>query len=289
MSLKTHKRTLTDSDIINFSNLTWDHFYAHTDITSLDGTIFEKRAVHGYFILAAAAGLFVYPNKGPVAANYGLDECRFLKPLYHNDTVYVRLTCKEKQDKDVRGKQFPAGVVKWFVEMYDQNDEKVAIATILTMVQKICPFDDIDRSYLKSKISQLKEDTIPKWGIMTSQHMIEHMEYMYDMAIGKIETEIATPTKHLEKYEDSLWNYIAMPERVNHPNLKVGETEDLRYGSLDEAIKALFTAYDNYEKFFEENPGVKTKNAVFGNLDKFHWDLLSRKHYHHHFKQFGLV
>lgn len=289
MSLKTHKRTLTDSDIINFSNLTWDHFYAHTDITSLDGTIFEKRAVHGYFILAAAAGLFVYPNKGPVAANYGLDECRFLKPLYHNDTVYVRLTCKEKQDKDVRGKQFPSGVIKWFVEMFDQHDEKVAIATILTMVQKKCPFDDIDRSYLEQKLSLLNDDTIPNWGIMTSQHMLEHMEYMYEMAIEKIHTEIVTPEKYLEKYEDSLWNYIPMPEKVNHPNLKVGETEDLRYSSFEEAKAALLEAYDNYEKFFEDNPGIKTKNTVFGNLDKFHWDLLSRKHYYHHFKQFGLV
>ncbi len=51
-------------------------------------------------LFAAAAGLFVYPNKGPVAANYGLEECRFLRPIYHNDTVYVRLTCKQKIDSD---------------------------------------------------------------------------------------------------------------------------------------------------------------------------------------------
>ena len=289
MSLKTHKRTLTDSDIINFSNLTWDHFYAHTDITSLEGTIFEKRAVHGYFILALAAGLFVYPNKGPVSANYGLDECRFLRPLYHNDTVYVRLTCKEKQDKDVRGKQFPSGVIKWFVEVFDHTDEKVAIATILTMVQKKCPFNEIDKAYIENKISQLSADTQPKWGIMTAQHMIEHMEYMYDLAMGKIDTKIITPEKHLEKYEDSLWNYREMPEKVNHPNLKVGETEPLRHASYEEAKLALLNAYDAYQEFFAENPGIKTKNTVFGNLDKFHWDLLSRKHFHHHFKQFGLV
>ncbi|MEM6725113.1 MAG: phenylacetic acid degradation bifunctional protein PaaZ, partial [Bacteroidota bacterium] len=94
MSILTHKRTITDSDIQNFANLTWDVFYAHTDITSLDGTIFEKRAAHGYFLLAAAAGLFVHPSKGPVGANYGLDECRFIRPIYHNDTIQVRLTCK---------------------------------------------------------------------------------------------------------------------------------------------------------------------------------------------------
>ena len=136
MSIKTHKRTITDTDIINFGNLSWDHFYAHTDITALEHTIFEKRVAHGYFILSAAAGLFVYPHKGPVAANYGLEDCRFIKPVYHNDTIYVRLTCKEKVDTDTRGMQLPSGIVKWYVEVFDKDDELLAIATILTMVQK---------------------------------------------------------------------------------------------------------------------------------------------------------
>ena len=78
MSLKTHKRTFTDTDIINFANLTWDHFYAHTDITSLDGSIFEKRTAHGYFIISAAAGLFVYPNKGPVVCKLWIRRMSFL-------------------------------------------------------------------------------------------------------------------------------------------------------------------------------------------------------------------
>ena len=136
MSILTHKRTMTDSDIQNFANLTWDVFYAHTDITSLKGTIFEKRAAHGYFILAAAAGLFVNPSKGPVGANYGIDECRFIRPIYHNDTIQVRLTCKEKIDRDTNGKAHPSGVVKWYEEVFDQDGELVAMATILTLVQK---------------------------------------------------------------------------------------------------------------------------------------------------------
>src|SRR5690606_12727424 len=141
MSIQTHNRTITDTDIVNFGNLTWDHFYAHTDITSLEGSIFKQRTAHGYFIISAAAGLFVYPNKGPVAANYGLEEIRFLRPMYHNDTINVRLTCKQKVDRDVSGKELPSGIVKWFVEVFDVNaeneeDKLVAIATILTMVQK---------------------------------------------------------------------------------------------------------------------------------------------------------
>ena len=132
----THKRTVTESDIINFANVSWDHFYAHTDHTSLEGTLFEKPVAHGYFILSAAAGLFVDPGKGPVMLNYGLEECRFLKPVYAGSTIGVKLTCKEKiaQEKKEE-KDLPRGIVKWYVDVYDQTGESVAIATILTMVQ----------------------------------------------------------------------------------------------------------------------------------------------------------
>ena len=92
----THKRTITEADIINFANVSWDHFYAHTDVTSLEGTTFEQRVAHGYFILSAAAGLFVDPGKGPVLLNYGLEECRFIKPIYAEATIGVRFTVKEK-------------------------------------------------------------------------------------------------------------------------------------------------------------------------------------------------
>ena len=288
-SLLTHKRTVTDADIINFANLTWDHFYAHTDITSLQGTIFEKRAAHGYFILAAAAGLFVYPNKGPVAANYGLDECRFLKPIYHNDTIQVRLTCKEKVERDSKGKEHPSGVVKWFVEVFDEDKELAATATILTLVQKKCPFVEMDKASLTFALSKLTPDTQARWGLMTPQHMVEHLEYNFRIAVGKIESEIVTPQKYLEKYQDSLWNYRPMPRDYDHPHLRKGETEDLTYSNLKEAIDATLKSYDEYETFFRENPGAKTKNAVFGELDKQHWDLLIRKHFNHHLAQFGLI
>jgi len=289
MSLKTHRRTITDSEIANFANLSWDHFYAHTDITSLGHTIFEKRAAHGYFILSAAAGLFVYPNKGPVAANYGLDTCRFMRPIYHNDTIYVRLTCQEKRDRDVKGKQFPSGVVKWFVEVFDQDDEKVAIATVLTMVAKKSPFVEINRKNVESYLDKLTEDTKAKWGIMSPQHMIEHLEMGFQNAAGKIKLDVITPEEQIEKYQDSLWNYYPMPKNFKLPILKENETEDLRYANLQEAKEAFLKAWDDYEEFFKENPDAETNNAVFGSLDKDHWELLNRKHFNHHFEQFGLI
>ena len=288
-SLLTHKRTITDSDIINFANLTWDHFYAHTDITSLKGSIFEKRAAHGYFILAAAAGLFVYPNKGPVAANYGLDECRFLKPIYHDDTIQVRLTCKEKVERDSKGKEHPSGVVKWFAEVFDQEKELVATATVLTLVQKKCPFVEINQDFLAFALGKLTADSQPGWGIMTPQHMVEHLEYNFKVAIGEIQPAIATPEKYLEKYQDSLWNYKPMPREYDHPHLRKGETEDLNHPGLREAIDATLKSYEAYEDFFRKNPEAKTKNPVFGELDKQHWDLLIRKHFNHHLAQFGLI
>ena len=132
----THKRSITETDIVNFGNVSWDHFYAHTDTTSLEGTTFEQRVAHGYFILSAAAGLFVDPGKGPVLLNYGIDECRFTKPVYAGMTIGVRLTAKEKiiQEKK-EDEDFQKGIVKFLVDVYDETGETVAIATILTMVK----------------------------------------------------------------------------------------------------------------------------------------------------------
>ena len=133
----TAKRTITEADIVNFANVSWDHFYAHTDVTALEGTIFEERVAHGYFILSAAAGLFVNAEKGPVLLNYGLEECRFTKPVYAGMTIGVRFTAKEKIAQEKRDEEdIPKGIVKFLVDVYDETGETVAIATILTMVKR---------------------------------------------------------------------------------------------------------------------------------------------------------
>jgi oxepin-CoA hydrolase / 3-oxo-5,6-dehydrosuberyl-CoA semialdehyde dehydrogenase len=134
----THKHTVTEADIVNFANVSGDNFYAHMDATSLEGTIFEQRVAHGYFILSKAAGLFVEPKKGPVLLNYGLDEARFIKPVYPGTTIGVRFTVKEKIDQEKRSPEDIAkGIVRFLVDVYDQNGETVALATILTMVKKL--------------------------------------------------------------------------------------------------------------------------------------------------------
>jgi oxepin-CoA hydrolase/3-oxo-5,6-dehydrosuberyl-CoA semialdehyde dehydrogenase len=136
-TLHTARRTITEADISNFANLSWDHFYAHTDYTSLEGTLFEKPVAHGYFILSAAAGLFVDAKKGPVLLNYGIDELRFTKPLYAGSTISVQLTVKEKIEQEKRDAgDIARGIVKWYVEVKDEKNELAAVATILTMVKK---------------------------------------------------------------------------------------------------------------------------------------------------------
>jgi len=134
----THKHTVTDADIVNFANVSGDNFYAHMDATSLEGTIFERRVAHGYFILSKAAGLFVDPKKGPVLLNYGVEEARFTKPVYPGATIGVRFTVKEKIDQEKRSEEdISKGIVKFLVDVFDETGETVALATILTMVRKI--------------------------------------------------------------------------------------------------------------------------------------------------------
>lgn len=134
----TAKHTVSEADITNFANVSGDNFYAHMDATSLEGTIFERRVAHGYFVLSKAAGLFVDAKKGPVLLNYGIDEARFTKPVYPGMTIGVRLTVKEKTAQEKRtSEDIAKGIVKWLVDVYDETGETVAIATILTMVRML--------------------------------------------------------------------------------------------------------------------------------------------------------
>jgi oxepin-CoA hydrolase/3-oxo-5,6-dehydrosuberyl-CoA semialdehyde dehydrogenase len=136
-TLLTHRRTVTESDVVNFAGISGDFFYAHMDDVAARDSLFERRVAHGYFVLSAAAGLFVDPAPGPVLANYGLEGLRFVKPVYIGDTIRARLTCKQKTAKEDREGQIPQGVVHWDVEVLNQDDEPVAVYTILTLVRRL--------------------------------------------------------------------------------------------------------------------------------------------------------
>ncbi|WP_198970986.1 phenylacetic acid degradation bifunctional protein PaaZ [Xylophilus sp. ASV27] len=136
-SLLTHRRTVGEADIVAFGGISGDYFYMHFDDVAAKQSPFGKRIAHGYFVLSAAAGLFVSPSPGPVLANYGLDTLRFTRPVGIGDTIQARLTCKRKIDrnkKDASGQG--QGVVAWDVEVTNQDGELVASYDILTLVSK---------------------------------------------------------------------------------------------------------------------------------------------------------
>jgi oxepin-CoA hydrolase/3-oxo-5,6-dehydrosuberyl-CoA semialdehyde dehydrogenase len=135
-TLLTHRRTVTESDVVSFAGISGDFFYAHMDDIAAKESLFERRVAHGYFVISAAAGLFVDPAPGPVLANYGMESLRFVKPVYIGDTIRVRLTCKQKTVKEDREGQIPQGVVAWDVEVTNQDGELVASYDILTLVAK---------------------------------------------------------------------------------------------------------------------------------------------------------
>ena len=145
--LISKKRLITKEDIDAFATLSGDHFYAHKVETDFNGTMFTEQVAHGYFIISAAAGLFVDSfGKNPVLLNYGIDEMRFTKPVYAGNSIYIRFTCKEKTAQElkeinpdvafVQGQDIPKGIVKWLVEIFDDGDEIVGVGTILTMVER---------------------------------------------------------------------------------------------------------------------------------------------------------
>jgi oxepin-CoA hydrolase/3-oxo-5,6-dehydrosuberyl-CoA semialdehyde dehydrogenase len=136
-SLLTHRRTVGEADIVAFGGISGDYFYMHFDELAAQQSPFGKRIAHGYFVLSAAAGLFVSPAPGPVLANYGLDTLRFVKPVGIGDTIQARLTCKRKIDRRRKGPDgVGQGVVAWDVEVSNQHGELVASYDILTLVAK---------------------------------------------------------------------------------------------------------------------------------------------------------
>ena len=125
-------RAVTLDDIGHFAEFTGDTFYAHTDEdAAAKNPFFGGRVAHGYLILSFAAGLFVQPDFGPVLANYGIDNLRFLTPVKPGDEMTVTLTCKQ-----ISPRAGDYGEVRWDAEITNQDGAVVATYDVLTMVAK---------------------------------------------------------------------------------------------------------------------------------------------------------
>jgi oxepin-CoA hydrolase / 3-oxo-5,6-dehydrosuberyl-CoA semialdehyde dehydrogenase len=129
-------RPVTLADIEHFAEFTGDTFYAHMDEEAARANpFFDGRVAHGYLILSFAAGLFVQPDPGPVLANYGLENLRFLTPVYPGDELTVTLTCKQITPREDAGH----GEVRWDADVTNQDGKSVATYDVLTMVAKQWP------------------------------------------------------------------------------------------------------------------------------------------------------
>jgi oxepin-CoA hydrolase/3-oxo-5,6-dehydrosuberyl-CoA semialdehyde dehydrogenase len=132
-TLVSPEREVTVEDIERFAELSGDRFYAHmSESEAARNPLFGGRVAHGYFLISAAAGLFVDPPYGPVLGNYGLDSLRFVKPVKPGDRIHVRLTCKQKSLRLGAG----WGEVRWDTEIVNQHGETVAAYDVLTMVSE---------------------------------------------------------------------------------------------------------------------------------------------------------
>ncbi len=130
-TFRSAEREVTVADIERFADLSGDNFYAHmNEQEAARNPLFGGRVAHGYFLISAAAGLFVDPDYGPVLGNYGLDALRFVKPVKPGDRIRVRLTCREKSLRPDKG----WGEVTWDTEITNQDGETVAAYHVLTMV-----------------------------------------------------------------------------------------------------------------------------------------------------------
>ena len=138
------------------------------------------------------------------------------------------------------------------------------------------------------KLISLRANTIPLWGKMTSQHMVEHLILAMRMSSGKIKLECFNPPEKLPALKRFLISSRPLPKLFVNPT--IGENLlPLEYSSLEEAKKILNQEITDYLKYFELNPEAKTVNVTFGELNKDEWDIFHQKHFAHHFSQFGLI
>ncbi|MBT8308869.1 MAG: phenylacetic acid degradation bifunctional protein PaaZ, partial [Flavobacteriaceae bacterium] len=151
-------------------------------------------------------------------------------------------------------------------------------------------FVEMTNEKIEECLSKLTKETKPKWGSMSAQHMIEHLEFNYRIASGEIQNfEIKTAERILEKVHNTLYNYEKMPHDHMYPLAEESKIHELKYTSIEDALEKMKAARIAYLEFFEVNPEAKINNAVFGEMNRYEWYLLERKHLNHHFEQFGLI
>jgi len=141
--------------------------------------------------------------------------------------------------------------------------------------KKQTTFVEMTDETIKKCLSKLTKDSTPSWGMMTAQHMVEHLEFSYRVAGNQLQDfDIATPEKYIDKVAATLWNYEKMPHDYEMPLMKKGMVEDLRHPDFEAAIKKFWEAREVFKDFYKKNPKVKAKSPVFGYLTKYEWYII---------------
>jgi hypothetical protein len=145
-----------------------------------------------------------------------------------------------------------------------------------------------DKLDLIQRLKTLKENQQPVWGIMTPQHMVEHLIVATKMSNGGLTIPCRLPEDQIPKYKA----YLLESDQEMQKGIKAGGMEgllDLRYPSLEAAIEKLESEIDKFHAYFEAHPDAKIVNPVVAEIGYSDWKIFHKKHYTHHFKQFGLI
>jgi len=143
---------------------------------------------------------------------------------------------------------------------------------------------------LQAKLQQITKDSPAEFGIMTPQHMVEHLILTFKLSQGKIPLPDKDPSpKALAAKQAILYGNVDIPRGIRAPGLEEGQLLELRHSSLEESKSKLFEAIGQFHSYFELNKDLKHQHPVFGKLDYQEWWLFHQKHFKHHFGQFGVV
>ncbi|MFB6258711.1 MAG: DUF1569 domain-containing protein [Flavobacteriales bacterium] len=149
-------------------------------------------------------------------------------------------------------------------------------------------FIPLEKSELKEKLSRLDPDQSPQWGSMGPQGMVEHLVRSLRISQGAEKQSIKIPGEKLEEMRTFLFSEHPMPKGVKSATM-VDEEGEFWYADLEAAKEAFFQEWERFEEAYAQEPGKKEVHPVFGELDKEGWEQVHRKHFTHHFQQFGLI
>jgi hydroxymethylglutaryl-CoA reductase len=150
-------------------------------------------------------------------------------------------------------------------------------------------FIDNFRTVNWDSIAALPHNTPPLWGSMTLQHMIEHLADVFRASNGTIKVEVVTTPEKLEK----VLRVVLFSDRELQRNVKApvlpAEPIPYRTANMQAAIDALKLEMEKFENHYATDKNRTENHPVFGPLTYAQWEVFQKKHFTHHFKQFGLI